>query len=341
MAPLWLLPHPHLALAHLALARLFRLPHSQLGQLMDGMSVSLVVASKSPRFKPGQKIFLMSGWQEWTVFDAESEQGKAVEILPEAVDFEDSHYVCGVTSLTAYFGLLRVCEMKPGDTVVVSGAGGATGSMVGQLAKALGAGKVIGVAGGPEKCAHLQKTLGYDVVLDYKVDRKTFTKNVSDALRGTKGIDCYFDKYVQETFLSSASGFMLTLAHSSTGGMITEVLFNRLALKARVAICGSISSYEGTSDPRISIALGNLVPSRGRVEGFLVSDYSKEYDAARKHIVELVQQGKIKSLHTTLKGIENAPLALAMLFDGRNNGKMQCLVADPAQVTKEIQSAKL
>jgi NADPH-dependent curcumin reductase CurA len=123
--------------------------------------------------------------------------------------------------------------------------------------------------------------------------------------------------------------------------MITEVLFNRLALKARVAICGSISSYEGTSDPKISIALGNLVPSRAKVEGFLVSDYSSEYAAGRKHLVELLKQGKLKSLQTTTQGIENAGLALAMLFDGRNNGKMQCRLVSDAEAMAEVRSAKL
>lgn len=163
---------------------------------MDGMSVSLVIASKSSKFKPGDKVFLMSGWQEYTVFNADKPEGRAVEHLPAEVSFKDAHYLCGVTSLTAYFGLLNVCEMKKGDTVVVSGAGGATGSMVGQLAKALGAGKVIGIAGDEAKCRYLEKELGYDVCISYRTDRKTFTKNVGDALRGTKGVDCYFDKLV-------------------------------------------------------------------------------------------------------------------------------------------------
>lgn len=133
----------------------------------------------------------MSGWQEYTVFDAEKDT--SAEKLPAEVDFEDAHYICGITALTAYFGLLKVCEMKPGDVVFVSGAGGATGSMVGQLAKALGAGKVVGIAGGADKCKYLKETLGYDEAIDYKVDRKTFTRAVSEVLKGTKGIDCYFD----------------------------------------------------------------------------------------------------------------------------------------------------
>lgn len=124
--------------------------------------------------------------------------------------------------------------------------------------------------------------------------------------------------------------------------MVTEVVFNRLALKARCVICGNMSSYEGVGDPKVSVALGNLVPSRGRVEGFLVFDYVSQFTEARKKMVEMAKQGKIKVLHTTLEGIENAPLALAMLFDGKNTGKMQCRLASDADVAKELgASAKL
>ncbi|KAI9024224.1 hypothetical protein DFJ74DRAFT_699211 [Hyaloraphidium curvatum] len=290
----------------------------QLGQLMDGNSVSVVIASRSPKFAVGDRIIVFSGWQEYSVFNAESEQGRGAEKLPAGIAFEDAQYISGGTAMTAYFGLLAVGEMKKGDTVIVSGAAGATGSMVGQLAKALGAGKVIGIAGGKEKCEYLKRELGYDEAIDYKVDRKVFSRALSDALRGTKGCDLYFD---------------------NTGGMITEVVFNRFAMRARMVVCGTISSYEGTAPPQVNVALGNLVATRAQVRGLLVMDFKDRYDEGKKHLAELVKQGKLKSIHTTLNGIENAPLALAMLFDGKNNGKMQCRLCSDEEVAKELAAA--
>lgn len=167
-----------------------------LGAIMDGQTVSVVVASKSSKFQVGDKLFVMGQWQEYTVFHESSDVGKAAEKLPAEVPLVDAQYLVGGTAVTAWFGLLDVGAFKPGDVVVISGAGGATGSMVGQLAKAMGAGKVIGVAGGPDKCRWLEKELKFDVALDYKQDRKAFQKSLSEALQGTKGVDIYFDKWV-------------------------------------------------------------------------------------------------------------------------------------------------
>jgi NADPH-dependent curcumin reductase CurA len=135
-----------------------------LGSVMDGQAVSVVVASKSPKFSPGDKVFCMSGWQEYTVFSDSSDVGKAAEKLPSEVSLLDAQYICGGTAVTAWFGLLEVGQFKKGETVVISGAGGATGSMVGQLARAMGAGRVIGIAGGALKCSWLKKELGFDEV---------------------------------------------------------------------------------------------------------------------------------------------------------------------------------
>ncbi|KAJ3340667.1 hypothetical protein HDU93_006524 [Gonapodya sp. JEL0774] len=287
----------------------------QIGQVMEGRSASLVIASKHSSYKPGDRMVGAFDWQEYAIVNPDLPK-YGIEKVPDGVSLKDVQYVAGLTALTAYFGLIDVGGASSGKVVVVSGAAGATGSMVGQIAKCLGC-RVIGIAGGAEKCQMLVDELGFDAAIDYKVDRREFTRKVNEVL-GRRGYDVYFD---------------------NTGGMILEVLMNRMALRGRIAVCGSISAYEGTQDPRFSLATGNLIPTRGRIEGFLVTDFIDRFPEALNRIVGWYKEGKIKPLQTTVAGIDNAGIGLAMLFDGRNSGKMQCEIGREEDALKEIRNA--
>ncbi|KXS18946.1 NAD(P)-binding protein [Gonapodya prolifera JEL478] len=250
----------------------------QIGQVMEGRSASIVLASKHSAHKPGDRIVGSFDWQQYTIVQPDNPK-YGLESVPDGVSLKDVQYVAGMTALTAYFGLIDVGGASKGKVVVVSGAAGATGSMVGQIAKCLGC-RVIGIAGGPDKCKMLVDQLGFDAAIDYKVDRREFTKRVNEVI-GRRGYDVYFD---------------------NTGGMILEVLMNRMALRGRIVVCGSISAYEGTQDPRFALATGNLIPTRGRIEGFLVTDYIDRFPQALTHIVSWYKDGKIKPLQTTVPG---------------------------------------
>jgi NADPH-dependent curcumin reductase len=209
--------------------------------------------------------------------------------------------VLGVTGLTAYFGMLEVGKPKEGETVVVSGAAGATGSVAGQIAKIVGC-RVVGIAGGPEKCAWLTDELGFDAWIDYKAD------DVSARLRKTcpDGIDVFFD---------------------NVGGEILDAVLGQINLHARVVLCGAISQYD-TADlapgPRNVL---NLIPQRGRMEGFIVLDYRDRFLDAILQLGQWVQEGRIRYAEDIVDGLENAPAAFRKLFSGQNTGKLIVRVA--------------
>jgi NADPH-dependent curcumin reductase CurA len=213
--------------------------------------------------------------------------------------------VLGLTGLTAYFGLKEIGKPREGDTVVVSGAAGATGSVAGQLAKAKGC-RTIGVAGGPEKCAVAREEFGFDEAIDYR------SEDVRGRLRELcpDGLDVYWD---------------------NVGGEILEAALANLARGARVVICGAISVYNAEESPPGPSNYLNLIVHRARMEGFLVFDYLSRIDEAMAELVPLVAEGRIHHREDIREGLEAAPAALVDLYTGGNRGKLLVRVADPDQ----------
>ena len=269
------------------------LPPIELGAVIRSGGLGEVVASRNDAYPVGATVFGMLGWQDHAVVDG---TGGMAQVVPDGMDPTAVLSVFGTTGMTAYFGLLDVGEPKEGDTVVVSGAAGATGSVVGQIAKLKGC-RVVGIAGGPEKCAWLVDELGFDAAVDYKAD------DVSARLRELcpDGIDVYFD---------------------NVGGEILDACLAQLALKARVVCCGAISAY---NDRGAAYGLTNyftLITRRARMEGFLILDYLDRFGEAQGEMLGWVLEGKVKHAVHVVEGLEHATEALNLLFTGGNTGKV-------------------
>jgi NADPH-dependent curcumin reductase CurA len=266
------------------------MPAIPLGDVIRASACGEVVLSRDPRFSPGQKVKGLFGWQEYAL----AKQANVTPI-PDEVPLTTALSALGMTGMTAYFGLLDVGRAKQGETVVVSGAAGATGSVVGQIAKILGC-RVVGIAGGKEKCDRLVRELGFDVAIDYKND------NVLTALRDgcPAGIDVYYD---------------------NVGGPTLDAALALLALRGRVVICGAISTYNDASPGPGPKNYLNLLVRRGRMEGFLVIDYLHRAAEAMNALSGWLREGKLKDRVDVVEGFENAPAALARLFKGENIGK--------------------
>jgi NADPH-dependent curcumin reductase CurA len=199
--------------------------------------------------------------------------------------------------MTAYFGLLDVGRVKAGDTVVVSGAAGATGSIVGQIARIKDAARVVGIAGSAEKCAWLLDELGFDAAVNYKTD------DVASRLREScpEGIDLYFD---------------------NVGGELLDICLAGLALRGRVVLCGAIATYNARGKIEGPRNYRNLIPRRGRMEGFIILDYVQRFPEAQAEMARWVAEGKVKFATHLVDGLEQAPAALNLLFTGGNTGKV-------------------
>jgi NADPH-dependent curcumin reductase CurA len=241
----------------------------------------------------------MTGWQDYALAD---EGANSMQVLPPGIDPTAALSVFGTTGMTAYFGLIEVGKIKEGDTVVVSGAAGATGSTVGQIARLKGAARVVGIAGTPEKCGWLVDELGYDAAVNYKTDE--VAKRLREAC--PDGIDLFFD---------------------NVGGKLLDICLGQLALRGRVVLCGAIATYndkgkiEGPSNYRA------LIARRGRMEGFIILDYIPRFPEAQAEMGAWVAEGKIKYATHIVKGLEHAPDALNLLFTGGNTGKVIVEVA--------------
>ena len=269
------------------------LPPIGIGDVVRSGGVGEVVSSRSDRYQSGDLVFGMLGWQEYALAD----EGEAsMTVLPQGLDPTVAIGVLGVTGMTAYFGLFDIGLPEAGDTVVVSGAAGATGSVVGQLARIEGAGTVVGIAGSAEKCAWLTDELGFDHAINYRTD------DVGSRLRATcpDGIDVYFD---------------------NVGGEILDDCLAHLAMKARVVLCGAISQYneERPVGPRNYL---NLIVKRARMEGFLILDYLDRFPEAQIRMAGWVMEGKIQHREHLVDGLEHAGDALNLLFSGGNTGKV-------------------
>jgi NADPH:quinone reductase len=269
----------------------------QVGEVMTAQSLGEVVESGDGRFSPGDLVVGQLGWQDYAVA-----RGSHLRKVPPSLDPPTlALHVVGATGFTAYFGLLDVCRPKPGDTVVVSGAAGAVGQVVGQIAKLAGC-RTVGVAGGEEKCADCSELYGYDVALDYKADG--FHAAMKEAC--PDGVDVYFD---------------------NVGGEVSSAVYRRLNVGARIAICGQISQYNAER-PEPTFHPGLLIVYRARMEGFLVSDYVHRFDEAAATLARWVAEGKIQWREHVTEGLENAPAAFIGLLHGENRGKALVKVAD-------------
>ncbi|MFT3804416.1 MAG: NADP-dependent oxidoreductase [Burkholderiaceae bacterium] len=261
------------------------------GQVMAGGAIAEVVESNDPAFAVGERVFADTGWQDYAVVG-----GDKLFKLPAIEPISHLLSVYGVAGLTAYFGLLRYGEPRPGETVVVSAAGGSVGSLVGQIAKIQGC-RVVGIAGGADKCALLQRELGFDAVVDYKAPQ--FKKALIEAC--PKGIDVYFD---------------------NVGGPVFEACLFGMNLRGRIACCGAVSAYDGappTAGPRG--VPGLIVTKRLTIRGFIVMDHYGERDEAIAQMQQWVQSGQLKVREDIVDGLENAPAALVGLLAGENIGK--------------------
>jgi NADPH-dependent curcumin reductase len=269
------------------------LPPIAIGEVVRAGGIVEVVRSNSERYEPGDLLFGFSGWQDYTI----ASEATGYQALPDGVSPTLALSLFGITGMTAYFGLIDVGKVKQGDVVVVSGAAGATGSTVGQIAKIKGAGKVIGIAGGPQKCTSIVDELGFDEAIDYK------SENVAARLReaAPDGIDLYFD---------------------NVGGEILDACLAQLALRGRIVLCGAIASYNESGTGRGIANTSNLIVKRARMEGFLILDYFDRLDEGRAEVAGWLAEGKIKSSEHIVEGLENAPQALNLLFTGGNTGKV-------------------
>ncbi|KAJ2902297.1 NADP-dependent leukotriene B4 12-hydroxydehydrogenase [Zalerion maritima] len=270
------------------------LPPVQIGDVMRGAAIVRVLASKSKKAKKGDIVHGFIGWQEVGILGEEAFDDPFD--IPANCNYTDLLGVLGSTGLTAYFGLLRIGEPKKGDTVVVSGAAGATGSVVGQIAKIMGC-RVVGIAGGDDKCRWLKEELGFDEAVNYKdPDFKEKFKQATPEY-----IDVFFD---------------------NVGGEILEAALARAKMFARFVMCGAISQYNSTT-PQGPKNYFNIIAMRIKVQGFIVFDFRKDYGEARKQLAQWLEEGKIKRKMTVVEGgVPKAEHALLDLFEGKNTGKM-------------------
>lgn len=277
------------------------LPPVPLGEVVRGFGVGVVVESCNPELPVGALVPSLTGWQEYAVVSPGDLLPPVA--LPPTVSAVEAVSVYGITGLTAYFGLTEIGRPAPGETVVVSGAAGGVGSIAGQVARILGAGRVVGIAGTDEKCRWLVEELGFDAAIDYKTD------DVGARLRETcpDGVDVYFE---------------------NVGGEILDTVLARLAFKARVILCGAISTYNETGPAPGPRNLGFLVSRHARIEGFLLTHYLDRIFEGMVALGEWVEQGRIVNRVDVVEGLERAPEAFNRLFTGANIGKQLVKVSD-------------
>jgi len=265
--------------------------------VMRAAGIGVVVASESAKFAIGDHVSGVLGVQEYASFDERQlGRGELVKIDLRVAPATQWLNVLGMPGMTGYFGLMDVGQPQPGETVVVSGAAGAVGQTVGQVAKHRGC-RVVGIAGGADKCRYLVDELGFDAAVDYR-QGEVYPRLKEHC---PKGIDVYFD---------------------NVGGEILDVALAQLAPKARVVICGAISQYNSTSGVQGPKNYLSLLINRARMEGFVVSDYIPRWGEAVQKMATWMGEGKLKAREDIVAGLETFPEALAKLFTGENFGKL-------------------
>lgn len=279
------------------------MPPVAIGEVMRGGGIGVVVKSNSPCYKVGDRVTGLAGWQDYCIAD---EGANAMSVIPAGlpVPLTAMMGACGMTGLTAYFGLLEFGAPKAGETVVVSAAAGAVGSVVGQIAKIKGA-RAVGIAGGAEKCRFLIEELGFDAAIDYK--RADWKEKL--AVATPAGIDVNFE---------------------NVGGEIMEAVMARMNLFSRMPLCGMISGYNSGEPMRGDFS--PILMRRIAVRGFIVIDFMAKFAEGTMQLAQWLAEGKIKHRETIVDGLEEAPVAVNRLFDGGNIGKLIVKVADPASV---------
>ena len=278
-------------------------PPVQIGEVMRSSTVGQVIESNNANFQAGDFVSGSMGWQEYAVNNGKPGPMGGVNKIPEGIPPYLVLSALGGTGLTAYFGLLDIGKPKLDDVVVVSGAGGATGSVAGQIAKIKGASKVIGIAGGEAKCKWLTGELGFDEAIDYK------SENVMTRLRETcpNGIDVFFD---------------------NVGGEILDDALLNMAQNGRIVLCGGISSYNEAELPPGPKNYMQLVIRRCSMQGFIVIDYLDQAAKAIDDLSRWIADGTLKHAEDIQEGIANTPKTFLRLFEGKNMGKQLLKIAD-------------
>ncbi len=274
------------------------IPPVGIGEVMRAGAVGKIISSKHPKFAVGEHVVGIFGVQEYAISN-----GKGVQkVDPKLVPLPVYLGTLGMPGMTAYFGLLDVGQPKAGETVVVSGAAGAVGQVVGQIAKIRGC-RAVGIAGGADKCRYVVEELGFDACIDYKHE------DVKAALKQhcPKGVDVYFD---------------------NVGGEILDLVLTQLAMRARIVVCGAISQYNNTAPVKGPSNYLSLLVNRARMQGMVVFDYADRYAEAAREMAGWMQQGKLKTREDIVQGIETFPETLLKLFKGENTGKLVLKVAE-------------
>jgi NADPH-dependent curcumin reductase CurA len=276
------------------------LPPVEIGAVMRAGTAGEVVESKHPDFAAGDRVQGMGGWQEFAVIAP----GRGMlSKIPDGITMEQSLSVFGITGLTAYVGMLDICQPTEGDVVLVSGAAGATGSVAGQIAKIKGASTVVGIAGGPDKCRWLTEHAHFDAAIDYKAqDVRTQVAQLCET-----GIDAFFD---------------------NVGGATLEAALGNLRRGARIALCGAISGYDVSSPPPGPRNLANLIVQRASMRGFIVLDHLDRATTAIAEMAQWVQAGDIAYRVDVQRGFANIPATFLRLFAGANFGKQLLQLED-------------
>ena len=266
---------------------------------MRGGGIGVVEESRHADFQAGDIVQGMLGWQSYVLAD-----GGAISKMPVTPALPLTAYMglFGFIGATAYFGLLDIGQPKAGETLVVSAAAGAVGSLVGQIGKIKGC-RVVGIAGTDEKCRWLTEELGFDAAINYK------TEPVDERLKSLcpDGIDVYFD---------------------NVGGKILGIVLGQINLRARIVACGMISQYNAETPVPGPYNLINIIPQRARIEGFIIFDYASRYNEAFENLGKWMAEGKMQYRGDVVDGLENAPRAVNKLFDGSNNGKLVVKVSE-------------
>ncbi|MBM1143043.1 NADP-dependent oxidoreductase [Alcanivorax sp. ZXX171] len=276
------------------------LPPVRVGDVMRGGTLGVVEQSRSDRFSVGDIVKpVMGGWEAYTV--ADSEMVRPVNRHPD-IPLSAYMSVLGSTGITAYFGLLDIGQPQPGETLVVSAAAGAVGSIVGQIGKLKGC-RVVGIAGGPEKCRWLTDELGFDSAIDYRSDDVPATL---DRLC-PNGVDIQFE---------------------NVGGDIMDAVYSRLNLNGRLSLCGMISRYNDENVMPGPRDFGRVLMKRLTVKGFIVLDYQKRFPEAQQALTDWVNAGRIQWKNHVVEGLDNALDGLSLLFSGGNDGKLMVRVSD-------------
>lgn len=261
----------------------------RLGEVMGGGAAGIVVESRDPAWTVGDKVVGPLGWQEYFTGDG----GGLKKVDDSRIPLSAFLGSVGMPGVTAWHGLNHICKPQPGETVAVSAASGAVGSVVGQLARRLGC-RVVGVAGGGEKCAYVRDTLGFDACVDYKAG--DLSANLAAA--APNGIDCYFD---------------------NVGGMVLDAVMERMNVFGRIAVCGAIAGYDG--EPPVLRHPRLILTNRLTMQGFIVSDHMAEWPAALDELGGLVAEGKLVFRESVAEGLASAPEAFIGMLRGKNFGK--------------------